>query len=194
MPVSCGHRRGPKTVLAQTAEITKCHVIFIVFFKFWIEIAGGGINHFFFENPIWCMICLCSYSDQKGNQSFYWREAMAVNSDCWPLILHLHYPWGQPIMPIQVFDIAIIHRGLRYDFLFFLQPTYFFNFFYFYSTFLFLIFLPFIFSPFSILFQFFFNSFHFMQWCQNQGWPPIFGRSVNPIPTGGGQIIPTYYY
>ena len=22
----------------------------------------------------------------------------------------------------------------------------------------------------------------------------IFGRSVNPIPTGGGQIIPTYYY
>ena len=21
-----------------------------------------------------------------------------------------------------------------------------------------------------------------------------FGRSVNPIPTGGGQIIPTYYY
>jgi hypothetical protein len=30
---SC-HRCGPKTVLAQTAEITKCHVIFIVFFKF----------------------------------------------------------------------------------------------------------------------------------------------------------------
>ena len=24
--------------------------------------------------------------------------------------------------------------------------------------------------------------------------PPIFGRSVNPIWTGGGQIIPTYYY
>ena len=24
--------------------------------------------------------------------------------------------------------------------------------------------------------------------------PPIFGSSVNPIPTGGGQIIPTYYY
>ena len=23
---------------------------------------------------------------------------------------------------------------------------------------------------------------------------PIFGRSVNPIPTGGGQIIPIYYY
>ena len=35
------------------------------------------------------------------------------------------------------------------------------------------------------------------QWCRNWGgWggPPIFGRSVNPIPTGGGQIIPTYYY
>ena len=30
---SC-HRCGPKTVLAQTAEITKCHVIFIVFLKF----------------------------------------------------------------------------------------------------------------------------------------------------------------
>ena len=30
---SC-HRRGPKTVPAQTAEMTKCHVIFIVFFKF----------------------------------------------------------------------------------------------------------------------------------------------------------------
>ena len=30
---SC-HRRGPKTVPAQTAEIIKCHVIFI-------EIAGG---------------------------------------------------------------------------------------------------------------------------------------------------------
>ena len=30
---SC-HRRGPKTVPAQTAEITKCHVIFVVFFKF----------------------------------------------------------------------------------------------------------------------------------------------------------------
>ena len=24
--------------------------------------------------------------------------------------------------------------------------------------------------------------------------PPIFGRSVNPIHTGGGQIFPTYYY
>ena len=30
---SC-HRCGPKTVPAQTAEITKCHVIFVVFFKF----------------------------------------------------------------------------------------------------------------------------------------------------------------
>ena len=24
--------------------------------------------------------------------------------------------------------------------------------------------------------------------------PPIFGSSANPIPTGGGHIIPTYYY
>ena len=30
---SC-HRRGPNTVPAQRAEITKCHVIFVVFFKF----------------------------------------------------------------------------------------------------------------------------------------------------------------
>ena len=29
-----GHRRGPKTVLAKTAEITEHHVIFIVFFQF----------------------------------------------------------------------------------------------------------------------------------------------------------------
>ena len=29
---------------------------------------------------------------------------------------------------------------------------------------------------------------------QRSHCPPIFGRSVNPIPTGGGQIIPTYYY
>jgi hypothetical protein len=42
---SC-HSRGLKTVPAQTAEITKCHFIFIVFFK-QIEIAGGdGINQF----------------------------------------------------------------------------------------------------------------------------------------------------
>ena len=24
--------------------------------------------------------------------------------------------------------------------------------------------------------------------------PPIFGRSVNPVQTRGGQIIPTFYY
>jgi hypothetical protein len=47
---SC-HRRGPKAVPAQTAEMTKCHVIFIVFFKFLIEIAGGdGINQFLLKN------------------------------------------------------------------------------------------------------------------------------------------------
>jgi hypothetical protein len=28
------------------------------------------------------------------------------------------------------------------------------------------------------------------QWCQNREGPPIFGRSVNPIPTGGGLVIP----
>ena len=37
---SC-HRRGPKTVLAQTAEITKFCVIFIVFFKFYIKSDRG---------------------------------------------------------------------------------------------------------------------------------------------------------
>ena len=36
-----------QTVPAQTAQITKCHVIFIVFFKYKIEIGGGdGINQF----------------------------------------------------------------------------------------------------------------------------------------------------
>ena len=31
--------------------------------------------------------------------------------------------------------------------------------------------------------------------CRNRGHcpSPLFGRSVNPIPTGGGQIIPTYF-
>ena len=47
--VKAVHRLGLKTVLAQTAEIKKCHVIFIVFFKFEIENAGGdGFNKFFF--------------------------------------------------------------------------------------------------------------------------------------------------
>ena len=40
------------------------------------------------------------------------------------------------------------------------------------------------------------------QWCRNRGEGaggplapiPIFGRSVQPISTWGGQIIPTYYY
>ena len=66
---SC-HRWEPKTVLAQTAEITKCHVIFIVFFKFWIEIAGGdGINQFLLKIwAFWCIICLCSCWEQKGHQ------------------------------------------------------------------------------------------------------------------------------
>ena len=40
-----------------------------------------------------------------------------------------------------------------------------------------------------------------VQWCRNRGAkgatgasPPIFGSSVNPILTEGGQIIPTYCY
>ena len=43
----------------------------------------------------------------------------------------------------------------------------------------------------------------YIQRCRNPGGgggaggfmpPSIFSRSVNPMPTGGGQIIPTYYY
>ena len=35
----------------------------------------------------------------------------------------------------------------------------------------------------------------YIQWCRNRGgqgghWPPIFGRSVNPIPTGEGRSSP----
>ena len=42
-------------------------------------------------------------------------------------------------------------------------------------------------------------KWYLSQWCRNRGLggatgPPIFGRSVKPISTGGGQIIPTYYY
>ena len=39
------HRHGLKTVLAaQTAERTKCRVIFVVFFKFQIKNSGGKIS------------------------------------------------------------------------------------------------------------------------------------------------------
>ena len=64
------HRFGPKTVAAQTAEITKCHVMFIVFFKFSIEITfGDGINQFLLKiGAFGCTICLCSCSEQKGCQ------------------------------------------------------------------------------------------------------------------------------
>ena len=37
---------GLKTVLAQTAEITKCHVIFVVFFKFKLLVVMVSINFF----------------------------------------------------------------------------------------------------------------------------------------------------
>ena len=59
---SC-HRHGSKTALAQRAEITKCHVIFIVFFKFWIKDAGGeDFNQFLKVIPsFWFIICLCSW-------------------------------------------------------------------------------------------------------------------------------------
>ena len=74
--VKAVHRRGLKTVLAQTAEIKKCLVIFIVFFKFEIENAGGdGFNHFFL---FWYIICLYrlirSYTLTK--------ILVAVHSDC----------------------------------------------------------------------------------------------------------------
>ena len=36
------------------------------------------------------------------------------------------------------------------------------------------------------------NDRSLMQWCRNWGGGAISGRSINPIPTGRGQIIPTY--
>ena len=86
---SC-HRRGPKTVLAQTAELTKYHVIFVVFFKFGIEKAGGeDFNQFLIDIPsFWCIICLCSW--------IRWylppKILVAVHSDCGNLSLIIITP------------------------------------------------------------------------------------------------------
>ena len=56
----------------QLSPNNKCHVIFIVFSKFYIKSAGGDgkfvvINKF---RAFWCIICLCSCSEQKGHQFF----------------------------------------------------------------------------------------------------------------------------
>ena len=68
---SC-HRRGPKTVLAQTAEIKKCHAIFIVL-KHKIEIAGEKANPSILMYNFLC-IWIRSYLPPKK----YWREAMVM--------------------------------------------------------------------------------------------------------------------
>ena len=100
------HRRGPKTVLVQTAGITKCQVILVVFFKFWIKsTCGEDFNQFVMEikeAPVeslmeipwfWCIICLCSWIRSYLPQKQYWWNAMAVHSNCSPLIPYLYYPW-----------------------------------------------------------------------------------------------------
>ena len=94
---SC-HRHGPKTVLAQTAEITKCHVIFIVFFKFLIEIAGGdGINQFLLKiRAFWCIICLCSCSEQKSHQ-FFLKVSHSITVTSSSDIPRFNFPWKRPL-------------------------------------------------------------------------------------------------
>jgi hypothetical protein len=57
-----------ETVPAETAEITKCHVIFIVFFRE-IEIAGGdGTNQFLLK--ILAFVCVAE-SDHTYHQKKY---------------------------------------------------------------------------------------------------------------------------
>jgi hypothetical protein len=56
----------------QLSPNNKCHVIFIVFSKFYIKSAGGDgkfvvINKF---RAFLCIICLSSCSEQKGHQFF----------------------------------------------------------------------------------------------------------------------------
>ena len=76
---SC-HRFGPKIVPAQIAEITKCHIIFIVFFKFEIKNAGGeDFNQFLMDIPsFWCMIFLCSWIRSYLPPKEYWWQYIAT--------------------------------------------------------------------------------------------------------------------
>ena len=90
---SC-HRREPKTVPAQTAEITKCHVIFIVFFRFWIKNSGGdNFNRFLMDIPSFlCIICLCSWI--RSYLCTTKKILVAVYSDCGHLSLISLLPIG----------------------------------------------------------------------------------------------------
>ena len=70
--LSAGIKNSPKNLCG--------HVIFIVFFKYQIKIAGGdGINHFFFENPSILMYNLSlQLFRTKRSPIFYW---------CWQYIM-----------------------------------------------------------------------------------------------------------
>ena len=46
-----------------------------------------------FENPSILMYNLSMLFRTKRSPIFYWWDAMAVHSDCWPLIPYLYYPW-----------------------------------------------------------------------------------------------------
>ena len=60
-----GTKNSPKSMCS--------HVIFIVFFNFLIEIAGGGgVNQFLLKiQSFWYIICLCRCSEQKGHQFLF---------------------------------------------------------------------------------------------------------------------------
>ena len=63
----------------------KCsHIIFIAFFTFWIENAGGDGFNQFLKNILlfWCTICLLGCSDQKCHQKNIGGSILRL----WPLI------------------------------------------------------------------------------------------------------------
>ena len=67
----------PLAGIKNSPKILCSHVIFIVFFKFWIEIASGdGDNQFLLKIRAFCwyIICLCSCSKQKFHHFFYWWQ------------------------------------------------------------------------------------------------------------------------
>ena len=77
---SC-HRHGPKTVQAQTAETTKFHVIFIVFFNSWIKKCWWwrfqSISH---EYPIFYMYNLSVQLNQiiLTTKKYWWQYIATV--------------------------------------------------------------------------------------------------------------------
>ena len=68
------------------------HVIFIIYFKFWIENTGGdGFNQFFHGYPMdWCIICL--YSLLKSDHT-YLQKMVAVHWDSGHLSPFSIIPW-----------------------------------------------------------------------------------------------------